>query len=103
MPSFLGFGKIIRRFVPTKVHDAKVVKKTDELEVSIINVGSEAVLEFRVKGTRTRYTYPVDAAYRRAVIAHVNTKSLEKARAKKDKKAQQRLERSLKPKRRRRA
>lgn len=85
MPSFLGFGKLIRRFVPTKVHDARVVKKTDQLEVSLINVGGEAVFEFRVKGTRTRYTYSVDATYRRAVIAEVNRKNLEKARNKKEK------------------
>lgn len=100
MATFLKFGKLIKRFVPTKVHDARVVKKTDQLEVTIINTGGEAVLEFRVKGTRTRYSYPVDAAYRRAVIAHVNRKNLEKARKKKEKKEQRALERSLKRKRR---
>ena len=96
MPSFLGFGKLIKRFVPTRVHDARVVKKTDQLEVTIMNVGGEAVFEFRVKGTRTRYTYPVDATYRRAVMAEVNRKNLEKARANKEKKHQKSLERDMK-------
>lgn len=96
MPSFLGFAKLIKRFVPTRVHDARVVKKTDQLEVTIINTGDEAVFEFRVKGTRTRYTYPVDATYRRAVMAEVNRKNLEKARRKKEQKDQAKLERSMK-------
>lgn len=99
MASFLGFGKLIRRLVPTKVHDAKVVKRVDQLEVTIMNVGGEAVFEFRVKGSRTRYTYPVDATYRRAVIAAVNQKNLEKARKAKEKKEQKQLERAFKRRR----
>ena len=96
MATRLKVGKTIKRIVPTRVHDARVVKKTDELELTVINVGGEAVLEFRVKETRTRYTYPVDAAYRRAVIGHVNSKNLKKARAKKEKKQNAALERDLK-------
>lgn len=91
MATLLKPGRSIKRLVPTRVHDARVVFKTGELEVTILNVGDEAVLEFRVKGTRTRYQYPVDAAYRRAVIGHVNAKNLEKARKRKDKKAQAKL------------
>lgn len=64
MSTRLKRGKRVSRIVPTRTHDARVIYHRDEMEVSIIHEGGEALVGFRIVGTRkTEIFGTVDGLY----------------------------------------
>lgn len=88
MTTRLKPGKKLERFVPSKSHDARIKFKSGELCVGLeVTPDGTAIQTFRVKGTKTTFSAPVDSLYRQTVIWNASAARLKKANEKNAKRA----------------